>query len=47
MRKRGWMCLFWSMLLVWCALPVCAMDTAARVVRVAYPVQAGLTDFEE
>ena len=22
-----------SMLLVWCALPVCAMDTAARVVR--------------
>lgn len=47
MRKRGWMCLFWSMLLVWCALPVCAMDTAARVVRVAYPVQAGLTDFDE
>lgn len=23
------------------------MDTAARVVRVAYPVQAGLTDFDE
>lgn len=47
MKKRGWICLFLGMLLIWYALPACARNTEGRVVRVAYPVQAGLTDFDE